>query len=123
MHNEHIDDLLALSDGAKVHVTLSHEVGQLGLLEREGASILNAALRPLASRLIPAFQQALQQAGIEAPLQLTSNDGTLISAEAAQKVLYVFSDQFHTLRRMCVAQSESQNASRHMHVVRMKMLD
>ena len=72
--------------GEQVHITLSHEVSQLGLLEREGASFLNAALRPLASRVIPAFQQALQQSGIQARLQLTSNDGTLISAETAQNV-------------------------------------
>ena len=75
-----------LGSRQQVHITLSHEVGQLGLLEREDASILNAALRPLASRVIPAFQQALQEAGIQACLQLTSNDGTLISAETAQKV-------------------------------------
>ena len=69
-----------------MHITLSHEVGQLGLLEREDASFLNATLRPLATKVIPAFQQALQEARIQAPLQLTSNDGTLISAETAQKV-------------------------------------
>ena len=72
--------------GKEVHITLSHEVGGLGLLEREGAAILNAALRPLASRAIPAFQRALHHAGIAAQLQLTANGGTLISAEVAQKV-------------------------------------
>ena len=65
---------------------MSHEVGRVGLLEREAAAILNAALRPLASRVIPAMQQALKESGIRAPLQLTSNDGTLISADMAQKV-------------------------------------
>ena len=68
------------------HVTLSHEVGCIGLLEREAAAILNAALRPLASRVIPALQQALKDSGMKAPLRLTSNDGTLISADTAQKV-------------------------------------
>ena len=77
---------LGCTAGRQVHITLSHEVGQLGLLEREGASVLNAALRPLASRVIPAFQLALQEAGIQARLQLTSNNGTLISAQAAQQV-------------------------------------
>lgn len=71
---------------ADIHVTLSHEVGHIGLLEREAAAILNAALRPLASRVIPAIQQALKDSGIRAQLQLTSNDGTLISADMAQKV-------------------------------------
>ena len=78
--------LLEHTGGKQVHITLSHEVSRLGLLEREGASFLNAAMRPLASRVIPAFQQALQQAGIQARLQLTSNDGTLMSAERAREV-------------------------------------
>lgn len=68
------------------HITLSHEVAQIGLLERENAAILNAVLRPLAARLIPAFQGAMQRAGIGGQLFLTSNDGTLISAESAVKV-------------------------------------
>ncbi|CAK0783618.1 hypothetical protein CVIRNUC_006817 [Coccomyxa viridis] len=71
---------------ADIHVTLSHEVGHIGLLEREAAAILNAALRPLASRVIPAIQQALKDSGIRAQLQLTSNDGTLITADMAQKL-------------------------------------
>ena len=66
---------------------MSHEVAQLGTLERENAAILNAALRPLAAQLIPAFQEAMQSAGISGRLFLTSNDGTLISAEAAMQVL------------------------------------
>ena len=61
-------------------------MGRIGLLEREAAAILNAALRPLASRVIPAIQQALKDSGIRAQLQLTSNDGTLIPADMAQKV-------------------------------------
>ena len=32
-----------------VHVSLSHEIGSLGLLERENATILNAALAGVAS--------------------------------------------------------------------------
>ncbi|EIE25109.1 DUF917-domain-containing protein [Coccomyxa subellipsoidea C-169] len=78
----------ASTEGGKpiqAHITLSHEVAQLGILERENAAILNAALRPLAAQLIPAFQEAMQGAGIGGRLFLTSNDGTLISAEAAMQ--------------------------------------
>ena len=31
-------------------ITLSHEIGRLGLLERENAAVLNACLAPLAQR-------------------------------------------------------------------------
>jgi hypothetical protein len=60
-------------------------LAQLGILERENAAVLNAALRPLANHLIPAFRAALQGLGIQAQFYLTSNDGTLMSAEAAKQ--------------------------------------
>ncbi|REJ32045.1 MAG: hydantoinase subunit beta, partial [Bacillota bacterium] len=66
-------------------ITLSSEIGRMGLLERENAGILNACLRPLAQRTIQAFRQALAEQGIRAPLYLTQNDGTLMSAEYAER--------------------------------------
>lgn len=66
-------------------VSLSHEIGRLGLLERENAAILNACLQDLARRTIAAFRAALQHAGISAPLYLTQNDGTLMAADAAER--------------------------------------
>lgn len=69
-----------------MYVTLSHRIAGLGLLERENAAILNAALRPLAARMVPAFSAALRALGVRAPLYLTANDGTLMSAEAAVEV-------------------------------------
>lgn len=77
--------VLAEADGP-VYVTLSHHISELGLLERENAAILNAALRPLAAQVVPAFSAALRALGMSAPLYLTANDGTLISAEAAVEV-------------------------------------
>lgn len=67
-------------------VCQSHEVGRLGLLERENAAVLNAALQPLARRVVPACVAALAAAGIQAPLFFTANDGTLLSAQDALKV-------------------------------------
>lgn len=66
-------------------ITLSSEIGRMGLLERENAGILNACLRPLAQRTIRAFQQALAEQGIRAPLYLTQNDGTLMAADYAER--------------------------------------
>lgn len=64
-------------------VCQSHEVGQLGLLERENAAVLNAALLPLARRIVPACTRALAAVGIAAPLLFSGNDGTLLTAERA----------------------------------------
>lgn len=69
-----------------VYITMSHRIGQLGLLERENAAILNAAMQPLAADLIPAFEAAMQQLGVRAELYLTANDGTLMPAKAAAEV-------------------------------------
>ncbi|HEX6989168.1 MAG TPA: hydantoinase/oxoprolinase family protein [Bacillota bacterium] len=66
-------------------ITLSSEIGRMGMLERENAGILNACLRPLAQRTIRAFRQALAEQGIRAPLYLTQNDGTLMGAEYAER--------------------------------------
>lgn len=47
-----------------VQVNMSHEFSELGLLERENASILNASLRPLADQIMPTFRAALQGAAM-----------------------------------------------------------
>ena len=67
-----------------VSVSLSHEIGRVGLLERENAAILNASLRPLAVSTIEAFRRSISGLGISAPLYLTQNDGTLMSADWAE---------------------------------------
>ncbi len=66
-------------------ITLSHELGRIGLLERENVALLNACLMPLARHTVSAFEEALRQAGILAPLFITQNDGTVIRAEAASR--------------------------------------
>jgi N-methylhydantoinase A/oxoprolinase/acetone carboxylase beta subunit len=66
-----------------VTVTLSHELGRIGLLERENAALLNAALNDLATTTVAAFRQAIADSGIDAPLFLTQNDGTVMQAEIA----------------------------------------
>ncbi|MCK5650856.1 MAG: hydantoinase/oxoprolinase family protein, partial [Gemmatimonadetes bacterium] len=76
----------------ELHITLSHELGRIGLLERENAALLNAALVPLARKATRAFSEALAGSGIRAPLFLTQNDGTVMRADFAQSYpVYGFS--------------------------------
>jgi len=92
MHGHH--DCLLLTScrawlttaGTTIHITLSHKLsGRLGLLERESAAVLNAALQPLAARVLPGYAAALALRGLGAvPLFLTANDGTLLPAAVAQ---------------------------------------
>jgi N-methylhydantoinase A/oxoprolinase/acetone carboxylase beta subunit len=64
-------------------VTLSRDLGRIGLLERENAALLNAALAGLARVTVAGFEAAIGASGIAAPLYLTQNDGTVMQAAAA----------------------------------------
>lgn len=66
-------------------VTLSHEIANIGLLERENASILNASLLQFASRTVASFQSSTLALGLTCPVFITSNSGTLLSCETAAK--------------------------------------
>lgn len=68
-----------------VDVTVSHEIGRLSLLERENATALNASLAPLAKRTMEGFRSALEALDISADLFITQNDGTLMSAQFAER--------------------------------------
>jgi N-methylhydantoinase A/oxoprolinase/acetone carboxylase beta subunit len=86
--------------GPDFPVTLSHEIGSIGLIERENASILNAAIRRLAERAYGSFKSALSRRGVVAELFITQNDGTLMSIEYAKRypVLTIASGPTNSLR-------------------------
>ena len=68
-----------------VHITMSSDIGRIGLLERENAAIMNACLRDLSAHVINAFRKAIVEAGIKGKFFLTQNDGTLMDASFAEK--------------------------------------
>ncbi|EPS97461.1 hypothetical protein FOMPIDRAFT_1128485 [Fomitopsis schrenkii] len=72
--------------GDKVNVVCSRNVGQVGLLERENASILNASILTFAQRTIRGFQAAMKALDLACPLFLTQNDGTLTTAASAARL-------------------------------------
>ena len=69
----------------ELDISLSSEIGRLGLLERENAAIVNACLRPLAERTVAGLVEALVQLGLDCPLHVSQNDGTLMSADFARR--------------------------------------
>lgn len=72
-------------------VTLSQEIGRIGLLERENAAAINASLRPLARGVVDAFGGVRENLGLRCPLFFTANDGTLSdSAEVARLPVLTF---------------------------------
>jgi N-methylhydantoinase A/oxoprolinase/acetone carboxylase beta subunit len=66
-------------------ITLSSSIGQLGLLERESATILNSALLDLARRTVASLRAGVAQCGIRCPVFLSQNDGTLMDAGQAER--------------------------------------
>ncbi|NGZ85160.1 hydantoinase/oxoprolinase N-terminal domain-containing protein [Duganella aceris] len=84
----------------QARVTLSSEIGRVGLLDRENAAILNAALGDLGEKTINALRAALREAGVEAPFYITQNDGTLMDAERAARfpILTVASGPTNSMR-------------------------
>jgi N-methylhydantoinase A/oxoprolinase/acetone carboxylase beta subunit len=68
-----------------IEIICSHEVANIGFLERENASILNAAILKYAKRTVNGFRRAMRSLKLTCPLFLTQNDGTLLDAAAAAK--------------------------------------
>lgn len=72
--------------GEKVHVSISSEIGSMGLIERENATILNAALYKVAERFTEGFAKSLADEGVtNASVYLSQNDGTLMTMEYARR--------------------------------------
>ena len=69
----------------ELRVTLSHRIGRVGILERENAGALNAALSVAAERIIPRIRESIGKLGLNVPLYLSQNDGTLMDADFATR--------------------------------------
>ncbi len=67
------------------NVSLSTEIGRIGFIARENATILNATLSDLSERVIRSFSAALKSLGIGAQFYISQNDGTLMSADAVKR--------------------------------------
>lgn len=84
----------------EIHVSLSHEIGSVGLLERENATVLNAALTGVARSVAHALEAALEAHGIEAMTFFAQNDGTLMALDYAVRypVLTIGSGPANSIR-------------------------
>jgi N-methylhydantoinase A/oxoprolinase/acetone carboxylase beta subunit len=69
--------------GPDVIISLSHEIGSLGLLPRENATVLNAALAGVAAEVAAALTTALEEHQIDASVLFAQNDGTLMALDYA----------------------------------------
>ncbi|WP_439572501.1 hydantoinase/oxoprolinase N-terminal domain-containing protein, partial [Phreatobacter sp.] len=84
-HEREAAEIVARENPGAV-ITCSSDLGRIGLLERENAGLLNAALTDLARETIAAFEKAIADSRIAAPLFITQNDGTVAEAHQAMRL-------------------------------------
>ena len=91
---------LIRQEAPEVRISLSHENGRMGLLERENAAVLNACLGDVADLSIRSIRDALGSLGLDAPLFISQNDGTLMDAGFASRfpVLTISSGPTNSMR-------------------------
>jgi N-methylhydantoinase A/oxoprolinase/acetone carboxylase beta subunit len=102
-HEVRAAEIVAAELGADVPVSLSHEIGALGLLERENATVLNAALHRVAAHVHDALKEVLSETGNRArgvERYFAQNDGTLMAAGYAARypVLTIGSGPANSIR-------------------------
>jgi N-methylhydantoinase A/oxoprolinase/acetone carboxylase beta subunit len=71
--------------GPDVRISLSHELGALGLIERENATVVNAALAGAAQRAAAVLEGALRTERIAAESFLSRSDGALMALQFAAR--------------------------------------
>ena len=90
--------------GEDVHVSISSEIGSMGLIERENATILNAALYKVAHSFTEGFARSLADEGVtNAQIYLSQNDGTLMTMDYARRypILTIACGPTNSIRGAC----------------------
>lgn len=86
--------------GADARVFLSQDIGPTGLIERENATALNAALHRVAHDVTHALLTVVEEEGLDAVTFFAQNDGTLMSLDYAARfpVLTIGSGPANSIR-------------------------
>lgn len=70
-------------EAPELRVVCSQNIGPTGFVERENATILNAAILRTGHKVKNGFKRAMNRLNLTCPLYLSQNDGTLIDADTA----------------------------------------
>jgi N-methylhydantoinase A/oxoprolinase/acetone carboxylase beta subunit len=98
--HEHRAAAIVSEELGDLPVSLSSQIGAIGLLERENATVVNAGLTGVAERATAAFRDVLRDAGLQVTPYLSQNDGTLMDLGRARRypVLTIASGPTNSLR-------------------------
>ncbi len=97
---QEVADLVRTHVGPAHPVFVSHDIGPTGLLERENATVLNAALHTVTRSVTEALVDVVADEGLEAETFFAQNDGTLMSLDYAARfpVLTIGSGPANSIR-------------------------
>lgn len=84
-HERRVAELVREELGEEIPVSLSSEIGSVGLLERENATVLNAALTGVIREASTAFRTAMDRHDLDAQFYFGQNDGTLMGVDYAER--------------------------------------
>ena len=84
-HERRVEAIIRDVVGFPVSVSRSAAIGSIGLLERENATVLNAALGAVIATAVDGFTAAVRRLGLRARTYLTQNDGTLLDLQNARR--------------------------------------
>ena len=74
---------IILNEMGKIPVSMSHQIGRIGLLERENATILNAMLSKSAKKTFANLTKIINELNLKSKIYITQNDGTMASINDA----------------------------------------
>lgn len=80
---EKVAQLVQEIAGTSFPISVSYKVGGIGFIERENATILNAALKKCMRTGFQTLKDTLEDTGINASLHLTQNNGTILPLQEA----------------------------------------
>ena len=86
--------------GEDVGISMGHDIGQLGMLERENATALNAALGSVGRAIVDGLGRALRAHGMTVEPFIAQNDGTIMDANTTMRfpILTIGSGPANSLR-------------------------
>jgi N-methylhydantoinase A/oxoprolinase/acetone carboxylase beta subunit len=77
------EQIIANEVSSDLPVTLSHEIGGLGFIERENNVLINATLKKVMQKNFSSLQDALSKLGFSCKTFVTQNNGTLLKLDEA----------------------------------------
>lgn len=73
-----VKEIVNEKTGGSIPVTLSHQIGGSGFIERENSTILNAALKKVMVNVFKTLTKSCAELGLICPIWVTQNNGSIL---------------------------------------------